>query len=999
MADMVGAVMVVGAGISGMQTSLDLAESGFKVYLVEKTSSIGGVMAALDKTFPTNDCAMCTIAPTLVGTGRHHNIEVITCSDIDKVEGDIGNFTVSLTKHPRYINEEKCTGCGLCAQYCPREAISEFDRGTGLRSATFIPFPQAVPLRYRIDRDSCMGCGLCEQYCKANAVDYGQEDEKITLNVGSVVLSPGFETFDPQIKSEYGFGVFDNVVTSMQFERILNASGPFAGSVLRPSDGKHPMKIAWIQCIGSRDVKVDRQFCSAVCCTYATKEAIIAKEHTKGTECQIFFMDMRTFGKGFDEYYERAKKEYGVKYTRCRVAHVEEIPTTNDLKIVYRTESGDLKEEVFNLVVLSVGLETTEEIKELGRKFNVDLNKYGYCSTRIFSPLKTSREGVYVSGVFSSPKDIPDTVAQASGAAVKASGPISSERDSLVTVKEYPHEKEVAGQEPRIGVFCCHCGINIGGVVDVPQVTEYAKSLPNVVHTEHNLYTCSQDTQKKIREKIKEHDLNRVIVASCTPRTHEPLFQNTVKEAGLNPYLFELTSTREHSSWVHKNDPDAATEKAKHLVAMAVEKVRRNKSVKKIPVQCTNAALIVGGGIAGLTAALDLANQGSRVYIVEKEKELGGNLRNIHHTLTGEDPGKFLDDIIAQVNKNKEIEVFADATLDNVTGYIGNFGAAITQNGNLHEVKAGAIIVATGAKELKPHGQYMYGEDPRVMTQLEYDELLSKSDSKYKTVVMVQCVGSREEGREYCSRVCCSEAVKNAIKTKDQNPATNVYVLYRDLRTYGFREEFYKEAREKGIFFLSYSRDDKPIVENIGEKLTVSINDNILKKKLVFKPDALVLSSATIPPEENEELAKILKIPLTEHGFFLEAHMKIKPVDFAAAGIFMCGMGHSPKFLDETISQASGAASRAMTILSKTELYTEGISAVVDEKRCTGCGLCEANCAYDAIKVEDEMGYAQVNEALCMGCGACSCMCPSNVPYLRQFEPGQLMSMVDKALY
>ncbi len=998
MGEKVGAVLVVGGGISGMQTSLDLAESGFKVYLVEKTSSIGGVMAALDKTFPTNDCARCTIAPTLVGTGRHHNIKVITCSDIDEVEGEIGNFTVFLTKHPRYIDEEKCTGCGLCAQYCPREAISEFDRGMAIRCATFIPFPQAVPLRYRIDRDLCMGCGLCEQYCKANAVNYDDKEEKITLKVGSIVLSPGFETFDPTIKSEYGFGVYDNVITSMQFERILNASGPFAGAVLRPSDGKHPMKIAWIQCVGSRDVRVNRRYCSAVCCTYATKEAIIAKDHTKGTECHIFYMDMRTFGKGFDEYYERAKNEYGVNYTRCRVAHVEEIPETNDLKIVYRTEDGELKEEEFNLVVLSVGLEPSEDIKELGEKFGIELNEYGFCSTNLFTPLETTRPGVYVSGVFSSPKDIPDTVAQASGAAIKASGPISSERNTLVTIKEYPPEKEVTGREPRIGVFCCHCGINIGGVVDVPVLTEYAKSLPNVVHAEHNLYTCSQDTQGKIRDKIKEHDLNRVIVASCTPRTHEPLFQNTVLEAGLNPYLFELTSTREHASWVHKNEPEKATEKAKLLVAMAVEKVRRNKLVHKTPVQCNNAALIIGGGIAGMTAALDLADQGSTVFLVEKGKELGGNLRNIHHTLTGENLKKLLSDIIDKVNRSDNIEIFTDASLTNVNGYIGNFTASILQNGVEKEVEAGAVIVATGAKELKPKGQYLYGEDSRVMTQLEFDEQISTNESKWRTVVMIQCVGSREKGREYCSRVCCSEAVKNAIKVKNQNPATNIYILYRDLRTYGFREEFYRKAREKGIFLIQYRDDDRPSVVRDKEHLKVSVNDHIVGRKLTFKPDILVLSTATVPYKENEELAKILKIPLTEHGFFLEAHMKIRPVDFAAAGIFLCGAVHSPKFIDEAISQASGAAARAMTILSKRELFTEGIAAVVDEERCAGCGLCETNCSYDAIKVNNETGIAEVNEVLCMGCGACSCICPSNVPYLRQFEPGQLMAMVDGAL-
>jgi heterodisulfide reductase subunit A len=998
MSDLVGAVLVVGGGISGMQTSLDLAESGFKVYLVEKTSSIGGVMAALDKTFPTNDCAMCTIAPTLVGTGRHRNIEVITCSDIDEVEGEMGNFTIRLTKHPRFIDVEKCTGCGLCAQYCPREAISEFDRGMGLRSATFIPFPQAVPLRYRIDRDQCMGCGLCEQYCKANAVNYDEQEEKMELNVGSIVLSPGFETFDPTIKSEYGYGIYDNVITSMQFERVLNASGPFAGSVLRPSDGKHPMNIAWIQCIGSRDVRVNRQYCSAVCCTYATKEAIIAKEHTKGTECHIFYMDMRTFGKGFDEYYERAKNEYNVKYTRCRVAHVEEIPETNDLKIVYRTDNGELREETFNLVVLSVGLEPSSDIKELSRKFSIDLNEFGFCSTKLFNPLETSRPGIYVSGAFASPKDIPDTVSQASGAAIKASSPISSERNTLVTVEEYPPEKEVTGKEPRVGVFCCHCGINIGGVVDVPAVTEYAKTLPNVVHAEHNLYTCSQDTQGKIKEKIKEHNLNRVIVASCTPRTHEPLFQNTVKEAGLNPFLFDLTSTREHSSWVHKNEPEKATEKAKHLIAMAVEKVRRNKLVHKTPVSCKNAALIIGGGIAGMTAALDLATQGSKVYIIEKEKELGGNIRNIHHTLTGEDPAKFLNDIIENVTRNDNITVFTDAMLTNLNGYIGNFTAKIAQNSEENEVEVGAIIVATGAKEFNPNGLYMYGEDTRVLTQLELDELISKNQSDWGTVIMIQCVGSREAGREYCSRVCCSEAVKNALKLKEQNPDANIYILYRDLRTYGFREEFYRKAREKGIFFIQYEDDDKPKVEKDGDKLKVSLNDHILKRKLVFKPDVIVLSAATVPHEENEEVAKTLKIPLTEHNFFLEAHMKIKPVDFAAAGIFLCGGCHSPKFIDESISQASGAAAKAMSIISKDEIETEGVPILIDEERCAGCGICETNCAYDAIKVNPERGVAEVTDVLCQGCGTCSNVCPSSVPFLRQFEPKQLMAMVEAAM-
>ncbi len=993
----VGAVMVLGGGIAGMQTSLDLAESGFKVYLVEKTGSIGGVMASLDKTFPTNDCAMCTIAPTLVGTGRHHNIEILTCSEIESVEGNAGNFKISVIKHPRYIDDEKCTGCGLCAQYCPIEAISEFERGIALRNATFVPFPQAVPLVFRIDRTKCIGCGLCEQYCKADAVNYSQEEEKVDLNVGSIVLAPGFDPFDPTIKSEYGYGRFLNVVTSLQFERILSASGPFAGKVLRPSDGKHPLKIAWIQCVGSRDEQVGRGYCSAVCCTYATKEAIIAKEHTAGTECTIFYMDMRTFGKGFEEYYNMAKNNYGVKYVKGRVPHIEEISETKDLKIIYMDDTGEIKEDVFNLVVLSVGMEPSEDYAKIAQKFGVELNEYGFCDTSYFNPLKTSRPGIYVGGSFTSPKDIPDAVAQASGVASKASAIISSERDSLVTPEEYPPEIDL-GDEPRIGVFCCHCGINIGAVVDVAALVEYAKSLPNVVYADDNLYTCSQDTQDKIKDSIKEHNLNRVVVASCTPRTHEPLFQNTIREVGLNQYLFDLTSTREHCSWVHKNEPEKATDKAKHMVAMAVEKVRRNKLVQRTSVECEKAAVIIGGGIAGMTAAQDLAAQGFKAYIVEKESTLGGNLRNIHHLLSGDDPQRELKAFIDEVNNDPNIEVFKGAILENVSGFIGNFIATVRQGDETKDIKAGTIIVASGAQEFKPEGQYLYGEDPRVTTQLEFDKKLHDEGFVGSCVVMIQCVGSREENREYCSRVCCTEAVKNALKVKELNPDTNVYVLYRDVRTYGFREKFYKEAREKGILFIRYEEERKPLVVKDGENIKVTVYNPNMARELVIRPDVVVLSAATVPFEENGELAQVLKVPLTTQNFFLEAHMKIKPVDFAAAGIFLCGTCHSPKFLDETISQASGAASRAITLMSKKELFTEGIAAVVDEKRCSGCGLCELNCSYSAIKVDEETGIAEVNEVLCMGCGTCSCICPSNVPYLRQFEPTQLMAMVDKAL-
>jgi len=1015
----VGAVMVLGAGIGGMQAAMTLADSGFKVYLVEKTPSVGGVMSALDKTFPTNECAMCTITPTLVGTGRHPNIEIVTCADVEKVQGSAGNFTVTVNKRSRYINEEKCTGCGLCAQYCPREALSEFDRETMIRNAVFVPYPQSVPLVYSIDRDKCIGCGLCEQYCKAGAIEYEQKDEKRDLNVGSIILCPGFETFIPDVKKEYGYSDYPNVITSIEYERVLSASGPYQGHVLRPSDAKIPKKIAWIQCVGSRDEQVGCTYCSAVCCTYATKEAIMSMEHVPGVDCHIYYMDMRTFGKGFEEYYESAKA-MGVKYTRCRIPHIEQLPN-KDLKIKYRDEDGTLRDELFDLVVLSVGLRPIDQVEELANKFNIDLNEYNFCKTDIFTPLETSRPGVFVSGAFSEPKDIPDTVAQSMGAAAKAGGVIASERGKLVEIVEFPPEIEVENIRPRIGVFVCHCGVNIAAIVDCKEVMEYARTLPDVVFSDRNLYTCSSDTQQKIKEMIKEHNLNRVIVASCTPRTHEPLFQNTIKEAGINPYLFDLTSLREHVSWVHRNDPKKATEKAKVQVAKAVARVRTNKPVIKEPVNVTHSCLIIGGGIAGMTAALDVAEQGFDAYIIEKENVLGGNLLNVYHTFDERDPQKFLKDTIDKVMNNDKIHVYTDTKVADLGGYIGNFEVSIkpgnSESSSSDEViKVGAIIVATGAKELKPN-EYLYGQDNRVLTQLELDKLLweagnghiqtdkvddarSKPNIDLKNInklVMIQCVGSRCPERTYCSRICCSEAIKNALKIKSEYPDLTITVLYRDLRTYAFKEKYYREAREKGIRFIRYNEDAKPEVVQDGDKLKVTTYDYILKRNLVMHPDLVVLSAATIPYEENEEIGQILKVPLNKDKFFLEAHMKIKPLDFSTDGIFLCGTAHSPKFSDESIAQASGAAARAISVISQDNIETEGVPVMIDSERCAGCGICEANCSYAAIKVNPELGVAEVNPVLCKGCGTCSNVCPSSVPYLRRFEPRQLISMIEAA--
>ena len=1006
MDEKIGTVMVIGAGVSGIQAALDAAKAGFKVYLVEKGPAIGGKMAQLDKTFPTNDCSMCILSPKFIECATDPNIDIMTDTRIERVEGEAGDFRVTLIRQPRYVDGEKCTGCGTCAEYCPVHIPDAYNEELATQKCIRLPFPQAVPAVSLVDPEECLFlkrriCQICVPACKNKAIDFHQKQRMQEIRAGSLILAPGYETFSPAVQRQYGYGRFRNVVTSLEFERMLSASGPNRGVLRRPSDGKHPKKIAWIQCVGSRDKTAGNPYCSSVCCMYAVKQVLLSKEHDPELEAHVLHNDIRAYGKGFERYYERARNTPGVRFTWSKVSVLGEDQETGAIRLRYRLNGAGLEDEAFDLVVLSVGLLSSETNRELAQKLGITLNEYGFCEGSCFSPIETSRPGIYHCGVFHAPMDIPDSVTMASGAASLASQLLNDRRGTQVEKRQYPVERDVRGEPPRVGVFVCDCGTNIVKTVDVKKVVEYSRGLMGVMHAEENTFSCSIDSVTHMANVIRDKNLNRVVVAACTPRTHETVFQDALREAGLNPYLFEFANIREQCSLVHMTEKRSATDKAKDLLRMAVAKATLLEPLDRIAYSVHRAALVIGGGLSGMVAALSLAEQGIPVHLIEKEKELGGTARKIRRTLEGADVRSFLQDLIRKVYKHLLIQVHTEAKLADFAGYVGNFTSRIAVGGRdaLKDVTHGVTLVATGAEEFKP-STYLYGEDPRVVTQLELEEEIHAGSDRLKrcgTLVMIQCVGSRDEERPYCSRVCCSQAVKNALTLKELNPDMDIYVLYRDMRTYAFREDAYRQAAEKGVLFIRYEREEGPDVTAVQEEgrpvLRVTVPEPTLGGRLVIDADRVALAAAAVPAAENRTLSRLLKVPLNEDGFFMEAHMKLRPVDFATDGIFMCGTAHSPKFIDESIAQAQAAVSRALTILTQEELKAGGTVCRVTARRCSGCGLCEQVCPYRAVTL-GEGGVAVVNQALCKGCGVCVSSCRSGALDLGGMSDMQTWSVI-----
>lgn len=988
-----GAVAVIGGGVAGIISALDLVDSGFKVYLIDRGASIGGKMSQLAE-------CVTGIMPMMVELETNPDVELLTLSEVTSISGSQGNFELEVARNPRYVDELRCTGCAQCIEACPESIPDRFNFGLTNRKVIDFSHSQPVPNVPAIERDHCPpDCRKCVEVCTADAIKLEDKETKAKITVGSIILSPGYEPFDPSIWARYKLGN-PSVVTSLEFERMLSSAAG-SGKLLKP-DGSEAKKIAFIQCIGSRDPHVGNELCSTVCCMYTAKEAKRAAELNPDLDISIFYMDVRTFGR--DEHVvKQIGKKYGVKYIRSRVPEL--IEKGDELQLRYEDpENDEMVDEEFDLVVLAIGLLPPDSIQRMAEIAGVELDSFGYFKTELENPMDTSVPGIYVCGTAKAPMPIMDSTSWASGAAARAGSIIAQQR---LVKPTSPIEAEGAGGRPKIGVFLCRCGDSISGVIDIDSLATHIERLPDVAYVDASATTC-KDAAEAIRSAVKEHGLNRVVLAGCTPRIYELHFRKLCEEIGINPYLFEMANIREQCAWVHADNPDAAFEKAEELIRMSVARAGYLDAltVKRVPV--VDSVLVLGGGITGMTAALEVAEQGYKTCIVEREEGLGGVLNDIGVLQDGRRASELLSEFRGKIDESELITVFTRSELVDLAGSAGNFTGTVKIPDSTEELKFGAVIVATGAEEFKPTGIYGYGERPNVVTQLEFEKLLDQGISP-GTVAMIQCVGAMDDEREYCGRICCGTAVKNALRLKGSSPETEVYVLGRDVRTYGIWESMYRDARGKGVIFLRHDANKKPSFD--GEIL--STQDMMLNREVQIKPDYIVLSTPMVPRSDSETVAEILNISTDDYGFFVEEALrpkvKMRPLDSASAGVFLAGSAlYRPRMIDECVAQGSGAAARALTLISKPFVEVEAATSVVDEELCAGCGTCVSVCPFGAVElrelVEDVNTFGLVSDAKrevaevserCKGCGLCASYCPSDAMSVNHFKDRQIFAQIE----
>jgi heterodisulfide reductase subunit A len=1030
-------VLVIGGGVGGMRAAIDLADAGIHVYLLESTPSLGGRVAQLGFMFPTHDCVLCrgtsdhgfgctrpSISPALLDHNRHPNITLLNSSELISCDGEAGDFRISLERRPQFVDPNLCTNCGRCAEVCPEIRPSGFQLGLSTRKAIDKSAPRSVPNSYYLleRTDKCDDCGECLKVCPTNAIDLNRTTCELQIHVGAIILAMGFQPFDPSEMPELGYGRIPNVITSMQYERLASRSGPTEGVVRRISDGEIPKRIAWLQCVGSRDQR--NPYCSSICCMYATKEAMLAKQRNPDVECHIFTMDERAFNKEYNIYYKQARDQFGIHYTRCRISAVEEDPATGEIILRYpggrrheesASGQGSLQEQHFDLLVLAVGIRPPSKAVDISKKLGIELNTYGFCETDKFSPLSTTRPGVFVCGAFASPKEIGETILDASGAAAevmkllhdKLGSRNYSRANPYLTLKRTPLYAEEVLDEPRIAVALCGCAGEISDVVNLEHVTAFIRTIPGVIDVTSLPLACFHPGQDEIKTWVQKSGANRFVIGACSHRTHEPFFQKMVAECGLNPYLVEMVNIREQCAWVHISDPEGATRKASELMRLGVERIRHSEPIYKEERKPAPSALVIGGGVSGMTAALTIADAGYDVHLVERQGELGGNLHHIYYVAEDENPQRLLRDLVNRVVGHDKVHQYLNSEVISHTGSVGDFRSRITTqmpDGSTLELEThhSVVIVATGGKEAEV-SQYHFGDDPRIIRQTELEEILTHNPervTRLSSVVMIQCVEA-EGNVEYCSRICCTNTIKNALRLKMLNPDCQVVILYKNIITYGFRETHYLEARRRGILFVRYTEDEPPVVSlharGAGEALTVSIHEHIFGKTLEFEPDLLALSMPLIPSRGTEKLSDLFGVPLSQEGFFLETHLKMRPMEFHDEGIYLCGMAHYPKFIEESITHSLACAGRALTVLSRDILNLGGVIAEVESEKCTGCLTCFRTCPFGIPEMRYEGngvgglgGSAWIDPARCQGCGTCTAECPARAIQLHHYRDEQI---------
>ncbi|MBN2809805.1 MAG: CoB--CoM heterodisulfide reductase iron-sulfur subunit A family protein [Deltaproteobacteria bacterium] len=1000
-------VAVIGGGFAGMTAALQLAEQGLSVTLVEKEVAIGGFFPLLDNTFPTNSCGVCFLSPQqpaycpFVECRLHENLEIRVGSRPLALKGSPGNFSLTLAVAPQGVDQAKCIDCGRCAEVCPVTVPYEFSDGLEERKAVYKLYPKMVKAGYRVDFASCTKCGACVTACPTQAIDLEARDALTEeLSADAVLLTPGFSLVAGGLKGEYGFGRYKNVVSSRQLERMISFSGPSQGLPLAPAAGNTPQRVAFIQCVGSRDLSCGRGYCSAVCCMYATKQAMFIRERAPQTEVVIYYMDLRGMGKGYEKYFNQARNEYAVEYRRSMVSTVKEDPKTRKLNLIYDDGAG-FSTDTVDLVVLSLGFDAPQ--LDFAAEVGLALDEYGFCRTEEFAPTLTSVPGLFAAGAFCGPKDIPETVMEAAAAAdavvvsLAAAELVTSFSASPVsTAALKPQEGEVWIEEPCIGVFLCSCAGTMSADLNLEGLCRELEKEPYVACVEVVDDSCTPDGLLGLRKFIGQHELNRIVIGACSVRDLERSLDKFADSIGFNRNAFTVVNLREQCLFPHQGADEVVQGKARALLQAALTKIFRNlpaPAVAAVPVEPR--ALVVGGGAAGLSAALSLAARGYQVSLVEKEARLGGRLLQAHYTLEGSQPARLLEKLLAAVAAESNIEVLLQTEIIKHQGRVGNYLTLVRQDEVEQQIKHGVLLLATGGREAATE-EYLKGQNAKVLTQVELEERLAQAPESLKScreVVMIQCVGSREAGkREYCSRVCCTQALKNSLRLKAAAPACRITVLYRDLRAYGLFEDYYRQARAQGIIFSPYDVERKPEASDAGSGLSLKYYDQILKKERTLNPDLLVLSTG-VEPVDVKGLAEIFSLPLDEYGFFAEANSKAALVDFVGEGRYHCGLASAPLHFKETLIRSRAAASRAATVLGKNKIVAAKSAVIVSSRLCSGCGLCVEACPYGAREINLSSMIAEVHYDLCHGCGSCAAVCPNGATQQLGFDKGQMMAV------